>query len=72
MVSSQEGPAQKGGTRALVAVMRKLALGLHALGVGEESFDARRLFSPTVKHSRRAAKRARRSRRNRGKRFERG
>jgi transposase len=50
--------AKGGGTRALVAVMRKLALGLHALGAGEESFDARRLFSPTVKHSHRAAKRA--------------
>ena len=48
----------KGGTRALVAVMRKLALGLHALGTGEESFDARRLFSPAVKRSHRAAKRA--------------
>ena len=54
----EKGQRAKGGTRALVAVMRKLALGLHALGVGEESFDASRLFSPTVKHSRRAAKRA--------------
>ena len=38
----------KGGKRALIAVMRKLALGLHAVGVSEEPFDARRLFSPTV------------------------
>jgi transposase len=48
----------KGGTRALVAVMRKLALGLHAIGVREESFDARRLFSPAVKRSQSAARRA--------------
>ena len=68
----KKGQRPKGGKRALVAVMRKLALGLHALGVGEETFDASRLFSPTVKHSRRAAKRARRSRRSRGKRFEPG
>ncbi len=65
MVCGQEGPARKGGTRALVAVMRKLALGLHALGVGEESFDARRLFSPAVKHSRRAAKRAKKEQKKR-------
>jgi transposase len=50
--------AKGGGRRALVAVMRKLALGLHALGVSEESFDARRLFSPTVKRSRRLAQQA--------------
>jgi transposase len=49
---------EKGGRRALIAVMRKLALGLYVLGLGEESFDARRLFSPTVKHSRRTAQRA--------------
>jgi transposase len=53
----KKGQRQKGGTRALVAVMRKLALGLYALGVGEETFDARRLFSPAVKRSRRAAQR---------------
>jgi hypothetical protein len=41
--------------------MRKLALGLHVLGVGEESFDTRRLFSPTVKHSRRGAQRAKKN-----------
>jgi len=52
--------AKGGGTRALVAVMRKLALGLHAIGTGEEPFDARRLFSPAVKRSRSAAKHARR------------
>ena len=49
----------KGGTLALVAVMRKLALGLHPVAVGGESFDAKRLFSPEVgKRSRRGAKRA--------------
>ena len=53
----------KGGTRALVAVMRKLALGLHAVGVSEESFDARRLFSPAVKRSHRAAQQARKRQR---------
>jgi len=52
---------EKGGTRALVAVMRKLALGLHVLGVEEEPFDARRLFSPTVKHSRRGARRVKKN-----------
>ena len=61
----KKGQRAKGGTRALVAVMRKLALGLHALGVGEESFDARRLFSPAVKHSRRAAKRAKKEEKKR-------
>ncbi len=61
----KKGQRAKGGTRALVAVMRKLALGLHALGVGEESFDARRLFSPAVKHSRRAAKRAKKEQKKR-------
>ena len=48
---------EKGGNRALVAVMRKLALGLYVLGVREESFDVQRLLSPAVKHSRRAAQR---------------
>jgi hypothetical protein len=43
--------------------MRKLALALHALGVGEENFDARRLFSPAVKHSRRGARRAKKNQR---------
>ena len=61
----KKGQRAKGGTRALVAVMRKLALGLRALGVGEESFDARRLFSPAVKHSRRAAKRAKKEEKKR-------
>lgn len=54
----KKGQRVKGGTRALVAVMRKLALGLHALGMGEDRFDARRLFSPTVKRSRAEARRA--------------
>jgi hypothetical protein len=44
----KKGRRPKGGKRALIAVMRKLALGLHAIGVGEEPFDARRLFSATV------------------------
>lgn len=42
---AKKGNRPKGGKRALVAVMRKLALGLHSLGVGNESFDARKLFS---------------------------
>ena len=50
----KKGQRPKGGKRALIAVMRKLALGLYAIGVGEEPFDTRRLFSPTVgKRSRR-------------------
>jgi transposase len=57
----KKGQRPKGGKRALVAVMRKLALGLYALGVGEESFDARRLFSPTVKRSRRGAQQAKKN-----------
>jgi transposase len=48
----------KGGMRALIAVMRKLAMGLHAVGVGKEEFDARRLFSPTVRRSQIAARQA--------------
>jgi transposase len=55
----------KGSTQALVAVMRKLALGLHALGMGEESFDARRLFSPAVKRSQSAARRAKKEQKKR-------
>ena len=51
-------PVKGGATRALVAVMRKLALGLYAIGVSEESFDARRLFSPAVKRSHHAAQHA--------------
>ncbi len=57
----KKGQRPKGGKRALVAVMRKLALGLYVLGVGEESFDARRLFSPTVKRSRRGAQQAKKN-----------
>jgi len=44
----KKGDRPKGGKRALIAVMRKLALGLHAVGIGEEPFDARRLFSPLM------------------------
>jgi transposase len=55
----KKGRQVKGSaTPALVAVTRKLALGLHAVGVSEEPFDARRLFSPAVKRSRRAAQHA--------------
>ena len=60
----EKGQRPKGGKRALIAVMRKLALGLYVVGVGTEAFDARRLFSPTVKRSRRDAKQAKKSRRN--------
>ena len=56
---AKKGQRPKGGTRALIAVMRKLALGLYAVGVGTEPFDAKRLFSPTVgKRSRRGARQA--------------
>jgi transposase len=41
----KRGDRPQGGKRALTAVMRKLALGLYALGTNEEPFDARRLFS---------------------------
>ena len=55
----KKGQRLKGGKRALIAVMRKLALGLHVVGVGEEPFDARRLFSPMVgKRSRRGVRQA--------------
>jgi transposase len=57
----KKGQRPKGGKRALIAVMRKLALGLYVVGLGEESFDARRLFSPTVKRSRRGAQRAKKN-----------
>ncbi len=53
--SVKKSRCTKGSTPALVAVMRKLSLGLHALGASEASFDATRLFSPEVKHSRREA-----------------
>jgi transposase len=60
----KKGQRPKGGRRALIAVMRKLAIGLHAIGVGEEPFDARRLFSPTVgKHSRRGITQAKKEQR---------
>jgi transposase len=42
---AKKGRRDKGGRWALIAVMRKLALGLYAVGVSEEPFDARRLFS---------------------------
>jgi transposase len=42
---AKKGRRDKGGKRALIAVMRKLALGLYAVGVSEEPFDARRLFT---------------------------
>jgi transposase len=55
----KKGQRLKGGKRALIAVMRKLALGLHVMGVGAEPFDARRLFSPTVgKRSRHGVRQA--------------
>jgi transposase len=58
----KKGPRPKGGKRALIAVMRKLALGLYVMGVSTEPFDARRLFSPTVgKRSRRGVKQAKRN-----------
>ena len=45
---AKRGDRPKDGKRALTAVMRKLALGLHALGVGEDPFDAGKLFSVEV------------------------
>ncbi|MGZ3303787.1 MAG: transposase [Isosphaeraceae bacterium] len=36
--------------RAVVAVMRKLALGLHRVGVKDEAFEPRRLFGRIVPH----------------------
>jgi transposase len=58
----KKGQRPKGGKRALVAVMRKLVLGLYVVGVGTEAFDARRLFSPTVgKRSRRGVRQAKKS-----------
>ena len=49
----KKGLRPKGGKRALVAVMRKLALGLYAVGVGVEAFAARRLFSQEIMNRRR-------------------
>jgi len=58
----KKGQRPKGGKRALIAVMRKLALGLYVVGVGTEPFDARRLFSPTVgKRSRRGVRQAKKN-----------
>jgi transposase len=45
---AKKGLRPKDGKRVLIAVMRKLAMGLHALGVSNEPFDAKRLFSPDV------------------------
>ena len=45
---AKRGARPKDGKRVLTAVMRKLALGLHALGAGEDPFDARKLFSAEV------------------------
>jgi len=60
----KKGQRPKGGKRALIAVMRKLALGLYAVGVGTEPFDARRLFSPTVgKRSHRDVRQAKKKQR---------
>jgi transposase len=54
---AKKGDRPKGGKRALIAVMRKLALGLYVLGTRDEPFDARRLFSAAVgKSSRRKSK----------------
>jgi transposase len=50
---AKKGRRDKGGRWALIAVMRKLALGLYAVGVSEEPFDARRLFSQESGKSRR-------------------
>lgn len=54
----KRGDRPKDGKRALTAVMRKLAVGLHALGAGEDPFDARKLFSAEV------GQRKRRNRKN--------
>jgi transposase len=50
---AKKGHRDKGGKWALIAVMRKLALGLYAVGVSKEPFDARRLFSQESGKSRR-------------------
>jgi transposase len=42
---AKKGHREKGGKRALIAVARKLALGLYAVGVSGEPFDAQRLFA---------------------------
>ncbi len=55
----KKGQRPKGGKRALIAVMRKLALGLYVMGVGTDPSDARQLFSPIVgKRSRRGVRQA--------------
>jgi transposase len=61
----KKGQRKNAARQALVAVMRKLALGLHAIGVREESFDASRLFSPAVKRSHYAAERAKKEQKKR-------
>jgi transposase len=63
----KKGQRPKGGKRALIAVMRKLALGLYVVGVGTEPFDTRRLFSPMVgKRSRRGVKQAKKNQKKQG------
>jgi transposase len=60
---AKRGDRPKAGKRALTAVMRKLALGLHALGMSAEPFDARKLFSATVGKGRRRKRKGRRAKR---------
>jgi transposase len=48
------------GTRAAVAVMRKLALALHQVGVHGGPFDVRRLFAPQAKPNKPGRRRRRR------------
>jgi transposase len=60
---AKRGERPKDGKRALTAVMRKLALGLHALGVSDEPFDARKLFSSAVGKGRRRNKQGKGARR---------
>ena len=69
----KKGQRPKGGKRALIAVMRKLALGLYVVGVGEETFDAggsSRRQSGSVLAA--ALSKRRRTRRDKGKRFNLG
>jgi transposase len=69
----KKGQRPKGGKRALIAVMRKLALALYAIAVKEEPFDARRLFSPTVgKRSRRGITQAKKEQRKHKQKVELG
>lgn len=56
---AKKGDRPKGGKRALIAVMRKLALGLHATGVGEGPFDVRKLFGVAAKKGSRRGRKSR-------------